>query len=862
VLAIPGGGIVLTLLCAGPAFADSYTVSSGQTVPITTQIVDGTTANSVTLSGGGTLLLQNAANSYSGGTTVIGSSILGITADGDLGATSGAVNLGNASSMGTLLLQSSTALSASRNIVINGGGGLISATPGTSSTVAGVISGTGLVTIGGGSGVGAGTGGTVTFSGVNTYSGGTSINAGSTLQVSADSGLGSSGTSVALGDATTTGTLSWQNSAELSTTRSFVLGGTGTTSTGGGVIMTNSAGSVTISGVLSGPGSLTSAGNGNLILTSANSYTGGTVVTGGSMLSINSDAALGTQPTTTTVTAGPVTLNNGTLQFNAAFSSARYVTLGSGGGTFDTDGNSNTLTGLISGTGSLTKVGTGILVLTGQNTYTGGTTVSAGSLQIGNTTTTTASLVGPVTVLSGGTFGGNGTITGDIDANSNSGGGTIYSGVVNGSGGLKTTGNLNLSSTSTLTVQMQPSGASTLSVGGAANLAGTLSVAYSGGFYKPGTYTLLTASSLSGSFSTVSVGVPSVGISGQMVEEGNQIDLVLTQLATLPDHPTLFTAITSAAIDEGQRTMGALLGHMVDVRSAAAADNMTAAWSSSHRIVSDSPYGYWFQPTGNYGKVKDQGGVPGFSNSGYGFVTGLDSELARGISAGIGFGYSRANVDETGSAAKGTIDVPRLMGYATWWHGPVAVDAAVSYGYAIIDGTRPITSAAEVAKSSHHGNELSGSLQASVGYALAGWAISPAAGVKFLALDEGRFTEKSADIYNYTVLGQTTNSARTFVNASVAKRFQLDDHDAVIPQVKVGYETEMMGTARHDNVMTAGDSYVWRINGVQESRGAATLNGGVTWETSRSQGFYVLYDREQSSSTTAQSFTAGVRYRL
>ena len=48
----------------------------------------------------------------------------------------------------------------------------------------------------------------------------------------------------------------------------------------------------------------------------------------------------------------------------------------------------STYGGVISGTGTLTKSGAGTLTLTGANTYTGGTTISAGTLQIGNGGTT------------------------------------------------------------------------------------------------------------------------------------------------------------------------------------------------------------------------------------------------------------------------------------------------------------------------------------------------------------------------------------------------------------------------------------------------------------------------------------------
>jgi len=113
---------------------------------------------------------------------------------------------------------------------------------------------------------------------------------------------------------------------------------------------------------------------GTTTLTGANTYTGGTTINGGT-LAVAADANLGGA-------AGRLAFGGGTLQFSSGFTTNRVVTLNAGGGTFDTNGNNATLLGAISGSGSLTKIGAGVLTLSGANTYTGGTTLAAGTLSL------------------------------------------------------------------------------------------------------------------------------------------------------------------------------------------------------------------------------------------------------------------------------------------------------------------------------------------------------------------------------------------------------------------------------------------------------------------------------------------------
>ncbi len=143
----------------------------------------------------------------------------------------------------------------------------------------------------------------------------------------------------------------------------------------------------TIDSVLEGAGGLQKTDYDTLVLAGANSYTGGTFINGGTV-SIASDGNLGAG-------SGGLTLDGGTLENTAGFSSARTVALGAGGGEFKTDADL-ALTGAIGGAGGLLKSGSGTLTLTANNSYSGGTEISNGTLQLGN-------------------GGSSGSIAGDID---------------------------------------------------------------------------------------------------------------------------------------------------------------------------------------------------------------------------------------------------------------------------------------------------------------------------------------------------------------------------------------------------------------------------------------------------------------
>ena len=179
------------------------------------------------------------------------------------------------------------------------------------------------------------------------------------------------------------------------------------------------AGLVPGTGAASPNPALYATGTVKLNYATGNYYYGGVTILGGATLNINSQWQLGG------ANQGPVTFNNGTLQYsntlyNAAVDiSGQPVTL-AGNAIIDVNGNAITYTNSIGngGSGALTVASTiaaGAFTLLGANTYAGGTTINGGAALIVDNTTGSGTGSGNVTVSSGGTLGGTGTIAGNVN---------------------------------------------------------------------------------------------------------------------------------------------------------------------------------------------------------------------------------------------------------------------------------------------------------------------------------------------------------------------------------------------------------------------------------------------------------------
>ena len=243
---------------------------------------------------------------------------------------------------------------------------------------------------------------------------GATVNAGATLQL--QGGIAVPSVSLTLNGAGTSGNGALEN---IQGSNSFA--GPITLGSDSQVNVDNAADTLTLSNTISGGCALTMSGAGTLLLSGNNSFTGGLTVASGSLsvASLNNAGAAGPLG----ARAVPVVLGGSTtatlLYTGSGTTSNQAFMLAAGAGVFAVN-SSLGLSGVISGSGNLTKAGSGILTLSGSNLYTGTTTVGSGTLAISgsaasiNGTSGIAVSQGCLLQVSGGSGGqlpGSGSIT-------------------------------------------------------------------------------------------------------------------------------------------------------------------------------------------------------------------------------------------------------------------------------------------------------------------------------------------------------------------------------------------------------------------------------------------------------------------
>jgi fibronectin-binding autotransporter adhesin len=514
--------------------AGSHSISAPLTLSKSLSLSSATAANTLTLSGAITGI-GGLKNSGAGTTRITGAN----TFSGDIEFTAGTLSFGNGSlGTGGLLLSNSTLIwepgnsqdISNRAISLNG-------TTTTFDTNGNNVSLANAIGQGGTANFVKTGAGRLTFAADPTYAGTTTISGGE-LQLGTGGETGS-----VVGNITNNGQLI----VNLATGRLF-------------------------NNLITGNGSLLHAGSGTLTLNAQNTHTGLTSISNGvlilgsglslqnSTLNLQSGGGLLSFGDLTAATIGGL---SGAVNLPLQNNSEASVALTVGG-----NGNTTTYAGVLSGPGSLIKIGTGVLTLSGDNTYTGATTTNGGTLFIdstGKVATTSANVgAGATLTVEGGSLTASAAST--ISAATfrlNGGAAAFNGGIASGTNDATlisiTDGTFSSSSITLPRTQSFGDGADPTAMP-------TTGLAVSGGTVTAGNLTIGTSNSGSGArfsggvstFSgTVTVGNSSntrwsllvVDTSGEFISTNAETGIILSPNATTPNKSAFIVSGGAATVE-------------------------------------------------------------------------------------------------------------------------------------------------------------------------------------------------------------------------------------------------------------------------------------------------------------------------
>ncbi|WP_147155712.1 autotransporter outer membrane beta-barrel domain-containing protein, partial [Reyranella soli] len=707
----------------------------------------------------------------------------------------------------------------------------------------------------------------------------------------------------------------------------------------------NQATNGTYAGNMSGTGGLLVSGTGTVILSGSNSYSGGTMVTGGTL-----------QGTTTSLQGTIV--NNATVAFNQAsigtYAGSMFgsggVSIGGGGTVIFTGGNSYTggtsiaagstlqlgngttaggsiqgnianngllvfnqpvtatYGGVMSGTGGFT-LQQGTVTVTGNNTYSGPTTVNGGMLVVNG------SLASTVTLNNGSTLGGSGNV-GSLVANN----AVIAPG--NSIGTMTVNGNFSQNG-GTYVVEANAAGqADRINATGAATIGGgaTVSVLAAAGTYQRNTtYTILNATggvtgTYAGASSNFAFLTPSLSYNANNVfltllmnqsafasgaQTGNQSSvgqaLDAANASATGDFNTVLNALASLTTQQGPWALNQISGQpianfgtanvasnalfmnavgqqMALARGSAGGGQRLALAEACDIAACDgaSPWSAWASGIGGLGSVQGNGNASTFTYNVGGTAAGIDYRVNPSFLVGLGAGYTAGTQWVDSFQGKAWSNAVSVTAYGSFTPSDAFAgfyaDVLAGYAYANNQVQRQLSIPGLQSRTSNGStgaNQFLGQIETGYQipvYAPAAATVTPFARFQLSSVNQAAFTEWGANSLSLNVAQQTTTSVRTTFGAQLGGAVPVSTDRRLDLALRLGWLHEYADTARPMTAAFAGaPSNSFTVYGATPTRDSAVIGFSAATAVADNASIFLRYDGELGSGTDNHTLNVGLR---
>lgn len=562
----------------------------------------------------------------------------------------------------------------------------------------------------------------------------------------------------------------------------------------------------------------------------------------------------------------------------------------------------------ISGTGTTTHLA-GVTTFSGNSSSLGGTTNI-----FGGTALVTGSLGGAINVLTNGTLGGTGTVGRSGSTVSINSGGILSPGAGNSIGALSVAGNLAFSSGSTFVVHVDGvSNASVVLTGGSVtiNPGTSLQIALTGST-TASSYTILKATSISGTFSSIDWGgLPNYQISydGGLVTltstGGGAIDgvpsspnrsAVLSALKSGGAPSTLGSLVASLPANEQEEALQQLSGethtaprasfiqtsHSVNntvngrirsVTDGVAAPSMPAlgyteesksakanqftAFEQKSRIFDQDRFSVWTNGFGSWGQVDGVFGSPDTDISSAGVIIGGDAVVAEHWRVGMFGGYSRSSFDTSDS--NGDSDNYHLGAYAGTRWDAVSFRTGINYTWHRVDTAREVSFLGETLRGDYDASSLNMFGELSYRVDVAPASFEPFVSLSHTHVKTDGFTE-TGGLSALTVDENKLNTTFTTLGIRASTDLDIGSVPATL-RGSLGWlhafgDMDPQTTAR----FSSGDSFI--VTGTPLDRNTALVQTGVDFTLSPASTLSVSYNGQFSAKAYEHGVNAKLQFRF